>query len=107
MGLGEPLPMPEKQQGRGWLLRKRVLRARQQVLLVSLGRQGQVVPSHQGHQVRILRGQRREQYGSRPKPHGTLSSDACSQVVTCKSTSARVLSQHAPALAVASAVEKK
>merc|ERR1711933_79522 len=53
--LGEPLPMPEKQQGGGRLLRKRVLRAWQQVLLVSLGRQGQVVPSHQGHQVRILR----------------------------------------------------
>lgn len=47
--------MPEKQQGGGRLLRKRVLRAWQQVLLVSLGRQGQVVPSHQGHQVRILR----------------------------------------------------
>merc|ERR1712190_383562 len=49
--LGEQFPMPGEW---WWLLRKCMLRTRQQVLQVTLGGESQVVPSHQGHQVRLV-----------------------------------------------------
>merc|ERR1712038_1406255 len=48
--LGEQFPMPGEW---WWLLRKRMLCARQQVLQVPLGGKGPLVPSHHRHEVRI------------------------------------------------------